>query len=175
VGPVADFARKHMQVIPIGQQQAGDLAFFDTTHMAMFKDPTHVMQAFNEKNGLIVTTLAGVGKKLTLVLRPPYAAPPVPVSPSPPVVVPPPVLPPPVVVPDPPVVVPDPIIPPPVTPDPPVATPPVAPPVVPPVVDPAPVVPPAPELTAPPSLPDGPTWITRLLNLILDWLHRSRT
>jgi hypothetical protein len=152
VAPVEDFARKHMQVIPIGQQQAGDVAFFGTSHMAIFKDPSHVMQAFNEHNGLIVTTLAGVGKKLTLVLRPPYAAPPVPVPPTPPVVVPP-VLPSLEVVPDPPVVVPNPIIPPapPVVPDPPVATPPVE--------------------SPPPAPAPSPSWISGLLAAVRSWLR----
>jgi hypothetical protein len=167
VGPVMARARQYMATIPIGQQQRGDIAFFGTDHMAMFTEPGYVLQAFDERRGIIRTTLKGVGRKLTLVLRPPYA---------PPVVVPPPAVPP---------VTPPPVEPPPVIP--PVAVPPVEPPVVVPpvIVDPPPVEPEIPPVVVPdppvvipepPIVPDLPapapvSFWAALLAAILRWLN----
>jgi hypothetical protein len=69
--------------IPIGEQRAGDFAVFGTAHMAVFTDPGHVLQSFDETHGLLQTTLKGVGRTLTMVLRPPYApeVPPTPYTP----------------------------------------------------------------------------------------------
>jgi hypothetical protein len=150
VGPVMDRARKYMATIPIGKQQRGDIAFFGTDHMAMFTEPDHVLQAFDERRGIIRTTLAGVRRPLTLVLRPPYVAPPVPVPPAPPADPIPPITPPaPPVTPDPPVAVPPTEPAPPVAPAPPEPTSPVEPA----PVEPAPVDPPVaePPIVAPPS------------------------
>jgi hypothetical protein len=104
VGPMAAWAEAHMPHIPFAQRQAGDVAFFGTTHVAYVSSAKYVMQAYNEKKGLCYTTFAGVGLgNPTLIVRPPYGVVEPPVV-EPPVVEPPVVEPPVVEPPAPPVV-----------------------------------------------------------------------